>query len=207
MPVWHYLIRHFCGTSVIYSTMSITTAVLEPPIIIYIRYMYSRSIIIEYSYSRDPWAVSSSCQARRSTPGYIERSSPVSFVAVESSPRTGTLVMHAAPLKYRPGAMRRWIKGDNKGMKILGIRWLLKGDRWGHIASSRIMYMKDLMEVTKLRVRGDCSAPQFTIGIVDTGEGNFSPHRFHDVPLANCDVGVFGWTSTISIILPSPAPV
>jgi len=33
-----------------------------------------------------------------------------------------TDVMHTAPLKYKPGTMRRWIEEDNKGVRILGIR-------------------------------------------------------------------------------------
>jgi len=60
--------------------------------------------------------------------------------------------MHAAPLKYKPGTMRRWIEEDNKGVKILGIRWLLREDRRGQVASSLVIYMRDLMEVTKLRM-------------------------------------------------------
>jgi len=41
-------------------------------------------------------------------------------------PSTCTLGMHAAPLKYKPGMRRRWKEEDNKGVKIVGIRWLLK---------------------------------------------------------------------------------
>ena len=67
-------------------------------------------------------------------------------------PTTRALVMHAAPLKYKPGAMRRWIEEDNKGVKILGIRWLLREDRRGQVASSLVIYMRDLIEVTKLRM-------------------------------------------------------
>ena len=65
---------------------------------------------------------------------------------------TRALVMHAAPLKYKPGTMRRWIEEDNKRVKILGIRWLLREDRRGQVASSLVIYMRDLMEVTKLRM-------------------------------------------------------
>jgi len=67
-------------------------------------------------------------------------------------PTTRALVMHAAPLKYKPGTTRRWIEEDNKGVKMLGIRWLLREDRRGQVASSLVIYMRDLMEVTKLRM-------------------------------------------------------
>ena len=60
--------------------------------------------------------------------------------------------MHAAPLKYKPGTMRRWIEEDNKGVRILGIRWLLREDRRGQVVSPLVIYMQDLMEVTKLRM-------------------------------------------------------
>jgi len=67
-------------------------------------------------------------------------------------PTTQAIVMHAAPLKYKLGTMRRWIEEDNKGVKILGIRWLLWEDRRGQVASSLVIYMRDLIEVTKLRM-------------------------------------------------------
>jgi len=60
------------------------------------------------------------------------------------------LVMYAAPFKYKPGTMRRWIEVDNKGVKIMGIRWLLKEDRRGQVVSSLVIYMRDPVEVTKL---------------------------------------------------------
>ena len=42
--------------------------------------------------------------------------------------QTHAIVMHAAPLHYKPGTMRWWIEEDNKdiGVEIMGIRWLLK---------------------------------------------------------------------------------
>jgi len=67
-------------------------------------------------------------------------------------PTTRAIVMHAAPLKYKPGTMRRWIEEDNEGVKILGIRWLLREDRRGQVVSSLVIYMQDLVEVTKLRM-------------------------------------------------------
>ena len=68
------------------------------------------------------------------TCGVFQEASPASpraspRAAEESTTRTRTSVMHAAPLKYKPGTMRRWTEEDNKGVKILGIRWLLKDDR------------------------------------------------------------------------------
>jgi len=56
-----------------------------------------------------------------------------------ASPTTRALVMHAALLKYKPGTMRRWIEEDNRGVKILGIRWLLREDRSGHVAGILVL--------------------------------------------------------------------
>jgi len=36
--------------------------------------------------------------------------------------------------------MRRWIKEDNRGVSIVGIRWLLREDRRGQEASSLVIY-------------------------------------------------------------------
>ncbi|KAF8430832.1 hypothetical protein BGX38DRAFT_1263559 [Terfezia claveryi] len=57
-----------------------------------------------------------------------------------------TIVLHAAPTKFKPGQMRRWIEEDNKltGVQILGIRWLTQEHRRaGKMASSLVIYMKD----------------------------------------------------------------
>ncbi|KAF8446582.1 hypothetical protein BGX38DRAFT_1270963 [Terfezia claveryi] len=57
-----------------------------------------------------------------------------------------TMVLHAAPTKFKPGQMRRWIEEDNKltGVQILGIRWLTQEHRRaGKMASSLVIYMKD----------------------------------------------------------------
>jgi len=89
-------------------------------------------------------------------PAQRERQTPPEKAGFRQPPTypttTRALVMHAAPLKYKPGTMRRWIEEDNKGVKILGIRWLLREDRRGKVASSLVIYMSDLMEVTKLRM-------------------------------------------------------
>ncbi|RPB29674.1 hypothetical protein L211DRAFT_33486 [Terfezia boudieri ATCC MYA-4762] len=37
--------------------------------------------------------------------------------------RIQAVVLHAAPTKYKPGLMRRWIEGDKKTAQIQGIRW------------------------------------------------------------------------------------
>jgi len=61
--------------------------------------------------------------------------------------------MHATPLKYKPGTMRRWVEVDNRGVKIVGIRWLLREDRRGQEASSLVIYMREPVEVRSLRRR------------------------------------------------------
>ncbi|RPB23568.1 hypothetical protein L211DRAFT_838422 [Terfezia boudieri ATCC MYA-4762] len=54
------------------------------------------------------------------------------------------IVFHAAPMKYKPGLMRRWIEEDNQGARILGIRWLLQeGRRVGKLASSLVIYLAE----------------------------------------------------------------
>ena len=62
---------------------------------------------------------------------------------------TRTLVMHATPLKYKPGTMQRWIEED---IRVLGIWWLLREDRRGQVVSCLVIYMRDLMEIKKLRM-------------------------------------------------------
>jgi len=60
--------------------------------------------------------------------------------------------MHTAPLKYKPSTMRRWVEEDNRGVKVVGIRWLLREDRRGQEASSLVIYMRDRREVRSLRM-------------------------------------------------------
>lgn len=74
------------------------------------------------------------------------------FTSGSPPPQVRTLVMHAAPLKFKPGTMRRWIEEDNKGMNILGIRWLLKEVQQGKAASSLVIYLKDAIHVGALRM-------------------------------------------------------
>ncbi|KAF8419084.1 hypothetical protein EV426DRAFT_720182 [Tirmania nivea] len=55
--------------------------------------------------------------------------------------QTRAVVLHAAPSKYKPGLMRRWIEEDND-TQILGIRWLLgEHRRIGKLASSLVIYL------------------------------------------------------------------
>ncbi|KAF8448215.1 hypothetical protein BGX38DRAFT_1270422 [Terfezia claveryi] len=64
----------------------------------------------------------------------------------KAPPETRSKVLHAAPTKFKPGQMRRWIEEDNKltGVQILGIRWLTQEHRRaGKMASSLVIYMKD----------------------------------------------------------------
>ena len=61
------------------------------------------------------------------------------------------VVMHDA-LRYKPETMRRWIDEDNKGIDIMGIRWLLSGNRSGKTASSLVIYMKSASDMDKLRM-------------------------------------------------------
>ena len=41
-------------------------------------------------------------------------------ISLRGSQKRNTL--HAAPLRYKPGTMRRWIEGGSKGVEILGMR-------------------------------------------------------------------------------------
>ena len=46
--------------------------------------------------------------------------------------------------------MRRWIQEDNKGVTILGIRWLLnESRRMGKAASSLVIYLKKGININK----------------------------------------------------------
>jgi len=58
------------------------------------------------------------------------------------------LVLHAAPIKYKPGQMRRWVEGDNNWKaQILGIWWLRqKHRRTSKAASSVVVYMRNLVD-------------------------------------------------------------
>ncbi|KAF8445092.1 hypothetical protein BGX38DRAFT_1143587 [Terfezia claveryi] len=57
---------------------------------------------------------------------------PASDTSTQTSPTLArTLVLHAAPTKFKPGQIRRWIEEDNKAtaVQILGIRWLTQEHR------------------------------------------------------------------------------
>ncbi|RPB23545.1 hypothetical protein L211DRAFT_838697 [Terfezia boudieri ATCC MYA-4762] len=54
------------------------------------------------------------------------------------------IILHMAPMKYKPSLMCCWIKENNEGARILGIRWLLQeGRRVGKLASSLIIYLAE----------------------------------------------------------------
>ncbi|RPB24376.1 hypothetical protein L211DRAFT_837774, partial [Terfezia boudieri ATCC MYA-4762] len=62
--------------------------------------------------------------------------------------RTQAVVLHAAPTKYKPGLMRRWIEEDNKNAQIKGIRWLLlEGRRVGKAVSSLLIYLAEEIDI------------------------------------------------------------
>ena len=82
------------------------------------------------------------------TPSREDRRAPTP----KRPPTTRALVMHTAPLKYKPGTMRRWVKEDNRGVKIVGIWWLLREDRRGQETSSLVIYMRDPVEAWGLRM-------------------------------------------------------
>ena len=60
----------------------------------------------------------------------------------EPSTPERTVVLHAAPVKYKAGQLRRWIE---EGLpQIFGTRWLVQEHRWvGKLASSLVIYMKE----------------------------------------------------------------
>ena len=65
--------------------------------------------------------------------------------------RAQAVVMHAAPLRYKPGTMRRWMEEDNRGVKIMGIR-LTREQKPGKVASSLVIYMKSAVEMGKIHM-------------------------------------------------------
>lgn len=68
-------------------------------------------------------------------------------------PAVRALVLHAAPTHRKLGEMRRWLEEDNKGVVIVGARWLLQeGRRLGKAASSLVIYLSIPKAVGKLRM-------------------------------------------------------
>ena len=74
--------------------------------------------------------------------------------------------MHATPLHYTPGRMRRWIEEDNKGVEIMGSRWLTREHEPGKVASCLINNMKSGMEIGKGRMGRELFHTQDMVGIV-----------------------------------------
>jgi len=71
-------------------------------------------------------------------------------------------------------------------VKILGMRWFLKEDRRGQVASSLVIYIKDLREVTELQM----GRRMFRTTAYDWNRW----YRIsHAVPLANCVLRMLGW--------------
>ncbi|KAF8420016.1 hypothetical protein BGX38DRAFT_619968 [Terfezia claveryi] len=71
------------------------------------------------------------------------------FITTPPPNRSRAIVFHAAPMKYKPGLMRRWIEEDNEGARIVGIRWLLQeGRRVGKLASSLVIYLAAEIDTT-----------------------------------------------------------
>jgi len=61
-----------------------------------------------------------------------------------------TVVLHAAPTKYKQGQMHRWLEEDNKGTgaQLLRIRWLTQEHRRaGKLASSLVIYVKEKIDL------------------------------------------------------------
>jgi len=66
-----------------------------------------------------------------------------------------TVVLHAAPTKFKPGQIRRWIEEDNhRGVQVQGIRWLTQEHRRvGKLASSLVIYLKEKIDLNhRLRI-------------------------------------------------------
>jgi len=54
-----------------------------------------------------------------------------------------THVVHEASLRHTPETIKRWIGEDNRGVGIIGIRWL-------RATSSLVIHVKELMDVGHL---------------------------------------------------------
>ena len=64
--------------------------------------------------------------------------------------RARTIVLHAAPTRYKAGEMRRWLAEDTRGIQILWIRWLLQEPRMvGKEASSLVIYLRDTVDTNR----------------------------------------------------------
>ena len=71
----------------------------------------------------------------------------------QSHMQVRAVVLHAAPTTYKPGKMWCWVEEDNQGsIQILGIRWLVQGDRMagrGKLVSSLVVYLKDKVNIKR----------------------------------------------------------
>ena len=66
--------------------------------------------------------------------------------------RAQAVVMDAAPLRYKPGTMRQRIEEHNRGVEIIGNRWLTKEHLPGRVAPSLVIYMKSAVEISRLSI-------------------------------------------------------
>lgn len=63
------------------------------------------------------------------------------------------VVIHAVPLKYKVGEVRRWLEEDNQYLQIAGARWLLpENRRLDKAHSSMVLYLQDPTVRTSLRL-------------------------------------------------------
>lgn len=53
---------------------------------------------------------------------------------------------------WRPTSVRQWIHDDNKGIEIMGTRWLMQEHLPGKVASSVVIDMKSAVEMGRLRM-------------------------------------------------------
>ncbi|KAF8436695.1 hypothetical protein BGX38DRAFT_1332969 [Terfezia claveryi] len=101
--------------------------------------------------------------------GWISAKKPATVAPPPNTPkttnRTQAVVLHAAPMRYKPGLMRRWIEEDNQGARILGIRWLLQEGRraesWRHHSLST--WRRGSTLHTGFAWASESSAPQHVI--------------------------------------------
>ena len=83
--------------------------------------------------------------------------------------RARAVVMHGAPLRYKPGTMRQWIEEDNRGVEIMGIR----GHLPGIVASSLVIYIKSAVEIGRLRM----GRKTYNTERYDWGRGTFNTSK------------------------------
>jgi len=92
-------------------------------------------------------------QANLATPPARAKKHVVQPPPLPPKPAARALVLHAAPTHRKLGEMRRWLEEDNKGVVIIGARWLLQeGRRLGKATSSLVIYLSSPKAAGKLRM-------------------------------------------------------